>query len=507
MCDTILACKDTTLDKTVILAKNSDREPRESQDFVYIPTKIRSENNATQKCTYISVQEPKESNAMFLSKPDKKWGGEMGVNSFGVAIGNEAVFTKEPLVKTPTALTGMDFIRLALQQSKTSLDAVQCITEHLNKYGQGGNHGMNRKLSYHNSFIIADPNGGWVLETAGKHWVAKKITKGVYSISNGLTLGEEFDLSSKGIQDYALKRGYFNKSEAFNFSKAFSNKLITWYLKAAKRRCCAQRILAPLVGSITAGAMIKTLRNHGDVDEDKFLYATSMDVLCLHASMKFLPPTQTTASMVSVLRPSITTTWATSSSGACTGIFKPFFVEAGVRGEYRTGKKGIWWKHEQLHRRALTKPKTFKKEVVPGIHAMEAKFMKEEEEVRKKLRNEGGNEKLAEFSKKCMDEAEEFTRNAIKTLEKSNERLDTRKLFTRMYWNYLNIKDGIQQFTIIDHYLQIQCSYCYKIAQWAALCQRRVIKDWPMLDLQQSRYMLWSFVLIQTSSTNTLHYF
>lgn len=32
--------------------------------------------------------------------------------------------------------------------------------------------------SYHNGFLIADAREAWVLETAGKWWVAQSITKG-----------------------------------------------------------------------------------------------------------------------------------------------------------------------------------------------------------------------------------------------------------------------------------------------------------------------------------------
>ena len=48
----------------------------------------------------------------------------------------------------------------------------------LEKYGQCGDcehEGEWGKANYHNSFLIADPKEAWVLETAGRYWVAKRI--------------------------------------------------------------------------------------------------------------------------------------------------------------------------------------------------------------------------------------------------------------------------------------------------------------------------------------------
>ncbi|WDU84347.1 hypothetical protein [Caloramator sp. Dgby_cultured_2] len=61
----------------------------------------------------------------------------MGVNEFGVVIGNEAVFTKEG--QGPPALLGMDMLRLALERSKTALEAVEHIVYFIKTYGQGVN--------------------------------------------------------------------------------------------------------------------------------------------------------------------------------------------------------------------------------------------------------------------------------------------------------------------------------------------------------------------------------
>jgi len=45
-----------------------------------------------------------------LSRPAWLWGAEMGANDQGVCVGNEAVWTREP-VCDGEALLGMDLVR------------------------------------------------------------------------------------------------------------------------------------------------------------------------------------------------------------------------------------------------------------------------------------------------------------------------------------------------------------------------------------------------------------
>lgn len=91
------------------------------------------------------------------------------------------------------------------------MEAVGVISDHLEKYGQGGPCSeMDDSHFYHNSFLIADPNEAWVLETSGKLWAAEKIETGYRNISNGLTIGTKFDRHSAGLRQKAKLMGVWD---------------------------------------------------------------------------------------------------------------------------------------------------------------------------------------------------------------------------------------------------------------------------------------------------------
>jgi secernin len=169
MCDTYLALGNSTRDGSIIFGKNSDRTISEPQLITSKP-RMNYPKCEELSCTYISIPQVLETNAVILSQPFWIWGAEMGANEYDVVIGNEAIRTKEPYKEK--GLLGMDLLRLGLERCKTAKESLDIIIELLEKYGQGGAH-LQSGLSYHNSMIVTDSNEAYLIETAGEWWLVK----------------------------------------------------------------------------------------------------------------------------------------------------------------------------------------------------------------------------------------------------------------------------------------------------------------------------------------------
>ncbi len=349
MCDTlILRHQGQTW-----FAKNSDREPAEPQRLPRLPA-VRNDPEARLRTTYLDIPQAAQRHALVISQPSWIWGAEMGVNEHGVAIGNEAVFTKLTRQRG-TALLGMDLLRLGLERGASAREALEVITGLLQRYGQGGPAGYrDKRIRYDNSFLIADPGEAWVLETAGNLWAAKKVER--WAISNALTLGHEFDLCSRDLEDQARRQGCWDGRGDFHFARVFDTRLLPW-VGGAHRRCrINQRFLDSLPGEPDWHALFAALRHHGPRG-DHFCRHNNRQV-CMHAG-SFWRPSQTTASLVARLRDDGPLLAATGTSAPCLGLFQPLSFDpasgTAVLSQPREAvQESRWWRFEAVHRRALT---------------------------------------------------------------------------------------------------------------------------------------------------------
>jgi dipeptidase len=393
----------------VILAKNSDRPPNEPQVPVYVPRTRHSE--ATVRCTHVEITQVPETFAVLLSKPFWMWGCEMGVNEFGVAIGNEAVFTKEPVAKT--GLLGMDLIRLGLERGDTARRALEVIVGLIETYGQGGACYYGHKgKDYHSSFLIADLETAWVLETAGRYWAAKQIDD-VYSISNGLTLGSDWDLASEGLVEHAIEKRWCRSEADFHFARCYSDLIYTHFSASKARRRSTSDHLAADCGRITPSTMFSYLRDHGAHDDDPSWTPDRGGVtVCKHAANGLIRMDQSTASLVADLRADLPVYWMTGTSAPCTGLFKPLYFGPlpDSFGEPREtyDAETLWWRHERLHRAVLADYATRMSLYSDERDGLEAAFVAEEGSLYDRHRSARADEHapvLTDFSRLCLDRA------------------------------------------------------------------------------------------------------
>jgi len=304
-CDTFVAFPPTTPDGLVIFGKNSDRPAGEKQSITRYPAQQYPESCKV-RCTYIDIPQAALTHAVLLSQIDWMWGSEMGANECGVVIGNEAVWTKVPM-ESGDRLLGMDLVRLGLERGATAEEAKDVITALLEEHGQGGACAENDpSFTYHNSFLIADYKEAWVLETAGRHWVAQKITTGGRNISNGLTIRHEFDSCSKGLMCYAKQQGLWNGKEPFDFAECFSEGGVDE--SPFSRQGCGSSLLGKHSGTLERNAMMDILKDH-------------KSGICMHGGF------ETTSSMVSELRHDDAKHWMTGKPYPCQSEFLPQNVE------------------------------------------------------------------------------------------------------------------------------------------------------------------------------------
>ena len=373
-CDTMVVMGDATEDGSIIFAKNSDRQMNEPLSIRYFPSS-RNSIPTQLKTTYIEIDEVQENHGCILFSPSNLFGAEMGFNIHGLVVGNEALFTK--VESSQEGLTGMDLVRLVLQRCSTSVEGKKTIISLLNQYNQGGNCGFRKSFFYQNSFLLVDRNEGWVIETVGKDYAAKRIEKGIYTISNRISFGgiETFDEYSPNLINRAIANGWCCSLEDFHFGRCYSgfssnpkqlyNGLIkTYFSSSQSRQTKAKDFLQEKSGQINVKDLFQLLRDHHSskhVNPIKGL--TNIDI-CMHSSFGPIKFNQTTGSLISILPKTnhrLPLHYVTCSSSPCLAIYKPIWLHSTIKppkfllddqtsSSCTYSPNSLWWKSEIINR-------------------------------------------------------------------------------------------------------------------------------------------------------------
>ncbi len=458
MCDTLVALGNSTTSGKVLFAKNSDRDDDEPAEIVFVPRTSHAPGEMV-KATNISIPQVAQTFGVLLCKPIWMWGAEMGANEHGVTIGNESVWTSEP-IEREGKLLGMDLLRLALERGDNARGALDVITQLLEQFGQGGNHGYRHPSYYHNSYLIADVTGAWVLETAGRYWIAEQV-RDIRTISNTLTIHGKGDLRHPKLIPHAIEKGWCSNEAEFDFAKHYL-PLSTMQEAGIHGAACggnrvtrSTELLTKAKGKIDEAFLMSVLRDHGGAADWNPGRDRTMKVICVHSDGS-LVASQTTNSLVSVLAEGVQTHWVTGSSAPCTSIFKPVFCPGiYVPSEHALGKtydpKSMWWQHEELHRLVLLEYPKRMPAYAKKRDELEAKIIAGAREVADFARgNMLGSEdpipRLIEYSKNAFAEAMQAEKTWIQDVRAIPAEQKFEAIY-RMHWKKTNKLDEMPEMT------------------------------------------------------------
>ncbi len=350
-CDSLVALPPVTADGAVLFAKNSDRPADECQPLARMPRQ-RHGNGTHLRCTYIEIPQAAETAAVIGARPYWCWGFEHGLNEHGVAIGNHTVFTRDAV--SGTGLIGMDLVRLGLERGRTADEATDVIASLVERYGQGGSGYADKNWPYHNSFLIADRRGAFVLETSDRHWAARRVAAAA-ALSNHLSIGTDWTALAEGTIEHAIAAGWWPEGcdDRFDFAAAYRDTAVVPGVISSGRHRRTCDWLERHRGTLEVRDLQRTLRDHygapaplvhlGPGDERYFS-------VCMHAE----PVGTTTASMVAHIPADeqLPLYWASLGS-PCVGAFIPLFLDLPLPAALTTGGaeasvESAWWTCKQL---------------------------------------------------------------------------------------------------------------------------------------------------------------
>ncbi len=357
MCDTLAFFSRLESGRS-FFAKNSDRDPGEPQiiEMVYDAGQNFETDFLSEKLTKYTdgpfrslkkiFRQFEHPYAALISRPLWIWGAEMGVNEKGVAIGNEAVFSKEKL--NDNGLLGMDILRLALHNVENADAATDFIIHLLEKQGQGGNGSYSGTLKYHNSFLIKDWNKAFVLESSANSWACREVSDSV-SISNCYITGSDYQRSSKNLQGK-------------NITKALESRFYTFFAKGHFRQNYTSEYIKTRDKNLSQ--IFSLLRTHINTQNNR--PKGGMKSICVHPGI--LVKSETTSSMVADYYGSQQIIWHTSAPNPCVSLYKPIIIGDTKKFPLFTDRKkseAYFYENRQLSEYFLKNYDFFMEEIKP----------------------------------------------------------------------------------------------------------------------------------------------
>jgi secernin len=364
-----------------LFAKNSDRPALECQPLRLVEARRGA---SPLRLAYVEIEDVPETVPHLGSSPYWCWGHEIGLNAHGVAIGNEAIFTRALALNASRyrngepvepGILGMELLRLALERSDSAHAAVDVMTRLVEQHGQwgAGTRGDLPSAAYDNSYLVADSREIWVLETAGRCWATKKIEQSTWSLSNEPTLRDDWSSCAPELADVVKEQGWRVAGSRLDFASAVTDPAVPLQLSHIRlqrsRDLLRQFLQKGRVGFEQARAVLSDHYESTFLEGPKFNPARpDFLTLCMHDSPADFTWGNTAASAVMVLPDGGTPVMWWAAGTPCTSVYLPVVLDtsalppalthagtargsgpspAGVE-EDRFADDSYWWRFQRL---------------------------------------------------------------------------------------------------------------------------------------------------------------
>jgi len=219
-CTTVIVGKNATADGSVLLGHNEDWGEGYFMPLRWNPREKHKPGETLKLRDGQVIPQVEEAYAFIWPAADCN-----GINELQVAIADDTGSCRKELFQNERGLDLEEFVRLALQRSRTAKEAVQIMGALIEKYGFRSHNGLDGDI-----VSIADPNEGWWMEvTIGGLWVAQRVPDDAFVVlANRFRIGEvdlkdpSRFLACPNLIDYARKNGWYDPAQGpFNFERTY----------------------------------------------------------------------------------------------------------------------------------------------------------------------------------------------------------------------------------------------------------------------------------------------
>lgn len=372
-CDTLIVPAKFSEYGVNTIAKNSDRPTGEPQPICFYKGAEYADGEML-KTTHLTIPQVRKTYSVVGSRPYWIWGFEMGYNEKGLIIANEAEFSRME-EDSEDGLLGMDMLRIALERADSVRYAIVIITDLLKKYGQKAQASMLTRRTYENTFILADKDEVWVLETAGREWAAKKIVE-KQGISNCYSIRREMDLGSDRLEKIAREKRWLAPDEPFDFAKAYTGRVISQPLGVQRFRRSNKLLGKKDIHNFSSLKKILCDHSEGELIEPRFgAFSGTFLSICMH--MRDFGEFETSASLMARIDEKLGIIARYAPCQPCLSAYIPVYITEMpdiMKTADRMYDKSLWWQMKLLNLLVAADEERFGQEIRGSLEILESSF-------------------------------------------------------------------------------------------------------------------------------------